>query len=105
MNGFVSQIIQCPKHDVIINMPYQDLYKKCGSATKSTPEPIEIELLKNYNEMFGHSRWQKIAQGIDLDRCNALSKKVTIKGAKNRQGAKLSKSQSLTEPLNQISVA
>ena len=38
-------------------------------------------------------------------RCNALSKKVTIKGAKNRQGAKLSKSQSLTEPLNQISVA
>jgi len=41
----------------------------------------------------------------DEFRCNALSKKVTIKGAKNRQGAKLSKSQSLTEPLNQISVA
>jgi len=42
---------------------------------------------------------------IEVVRCNALSKKVTIKGAKNRQGAKLSKSQSLTEPLNQISVA
>jgi hypothetical protein len=37
--------------------------------------------------------------------CNALSKKVTIKVAKNRQGAKPSKSQSLSEPLNQISVA
>ena len=42
---------------------------------------------------------------LDLVSCNALSKKVTIKGAKNRQGAKTSKLQSLSEPQNQISAA
>lgn len=62
---FVSEIIRQPKHDVIINMPYQDLHKKSGIAAKLNQLAVEKELVKNYDAMFGHTKWQNIARMLD----------------------------------------
>jgi len=63
--NFVSQIINQPRHDVIINMPYQDLHKKAGWINK--PDSRGRETLKHYDAMFGHNQWQSIVQQLDLD--------------------------------------
>lgn len=65
--SFVREIIYQPKHDAIINMPYQDLHKKSGIASKSLLTPEEHALLKNYDDMFGHKSWQTIARKLDTD--------------------------------------
>ncbi len=57
---FVSQIIQASRHDVIINMPYQDLHKKSGIVGKEETSAVEKELIENYNIMFGHTTWQAL---------------------------------------------
>jgi three-Cys-motif partner protein len=61
---FVSEIIRRPRHDVVINMPYQDLHKKSGMAIKSELRQAESEIVKNYDAMFGHTGWQKIVREI-----------------------------------------
>ena len=63
--SFVSEIIRHRKHDVIINMPYQDLHKKSGIVTKLNLGSAEIELVRNYDEMFGNNKWQNIARQLD----------------------------------------
>jgi len=63
--NFVRQIIRQPRHDVIINMPYQDLHKKSGIATKVHLAPTEKELIKHYDAMFGNEQWQNIARALD----------------------------------------
>lgn len=63
--NFVREIIRQPRHDVIINMPYQDLHKKSGIATKVHLAPTEKELIKHYDAMFGNERWQSIARALD----------------------------------------
>lgn len=61
---FVRTIIQPLRHDVIINMPYQDLHKKSGMAMKSDLMKAESEIISNYDAMFGHDRWQHIVRAI-----------------------------------------
>ena len=63
--SFVGKIISQPRHDVIINMPYQDLHKKAGWIDK--PDSRGRETLKHYNAMFGHSDWQEIVRQLDFD--------------------------------------
>jgi three-Cys-motif partner protein len=60
--SFVSKIIQQPRHDTIIYVPYLDLEKKSGIAAKSTITPTENELIKNYDAMFGHAKWRTIVK-------------------------------------------
>jgi three-Cys-motif partner protein len=57
--NFVGTIIRQPRHDVIINMPYQDVHKKTGSSRQ--------ELVRHHNAMFGHDHWPTITPG-DLSR-------------------------------------
>jgi three-Cys-motif partner protein len=61
---FVKEIIRQPRHDVIINMPYQDLHKKSGMALKLELRQAESEIVKNYDAMFGHTGWQSIVREI-----------------------------------------
>lgn len=63
---FVSPIITANRHDVIINMPYQDLHKKTGIAIKSVLSQEETAIVANYDRMFGHSYWQTIAWQMNL---------------------------------------
>jgi three-Cys-motif partner protein len=63
---YVRDIITQPRHDVIINMPYQDLHKKAGSVTKLHPTPAEVEILQNYDDMYGSTGWRQFAAG-DID--------------------------------------
>ena len=65
--SFVGEIIRQQRHDVIINMPYQDLHKKSGIVTKSNLTPAESEIVKNYDAMFGHGAWRNIAKELDPD--------------------------------------
>lgn len=58
----VSQIIQQDRHDVLINMPYQDLKKKSGILNKQQLSPAEISLLQNYDDMFGSTNWRTIVR-------------------------------------------
>ncbi|GEM_PF-1110499 len=60
--SFVSKIIQHPRHDTIIYVPYLDLEKKSGIVAKSTITPTENELIKNYDAMFGHTGWRTLAR-------------------------------------------
>lgn len=62
--AFVSKIIERPRHDVIINMPYQDLHKKTGMAIKSELKQAESEIVKHYDAMFGHTQWRNIVREI-----------------------------------------
>src|SRR5262249_10348534 len=52
--SYVRNIISRPKHDVIINMPYQDLHKKIGVVNKDSINTVQQLVIKNYDEMFGH---------------------------------------------------
>lgn len=74
---FVSQIIKPNRHDVIINMPYLDLHKKTGIASKGNLSPEEKSLIANYDAMFGHTRWQNIAQQL-----SQLNDTTSIQGQK-----------------------
>lgn len=61
---FINEIIRQPRHDVIINMPYQDLHKKSGMALKTELGRAESEIVKHYDAMFGHTRWRSIVREI-----------------------------------------
>ncbi len=63
---FVRQIISLQRHDVMINMIYQDLHKKIGIAEKMELSSVENKLLENYDAMFGHTRWRRVAESLDL---------------------------------------
>lgn len=63
--SFVAPIINAPKHDVIINMPYQDLHKKSGLLTKSNLTEDQITRIHDYNAMFGHDLWQDLVKDLD----------------------------------------
>jgi three-Cys-motif partner protein len=65
--GYVAEVIKCPRHDVIINMPYQDLHKKTGLAKKEARTAAEESVLENYDRMFSHQQWREIAQRLDRD--------------------------------------
>lgn len=58
----VRRIISQKKHDVLINMPYQDLHKKSGIVGKQQLSSTEVNLLRNYDEMFGNQNWHSIVQ-------------------------------------------
>lgn len=63
--GCVGKIVRQQHHDVIVNMPYRDLHKKTGLATKRELTPAQREHCKHYDRMFGSTRWQAIVQGIN----------------------------------------
>jgi len=65
--SFVGEIVRHPRHDVLINMPYQDLLKKSGIVPKQKRSSIDEKLLENYNAMFGHRLWQTIVKELDTD--------------------------------------
>ncbi len=62
---FVKDIISAPRHDVMINMPYQDLHKKTGVVTKGNDEPPLQKLVKHYDLMFGSAGWRTIVRRIE----------------------------------------
>ena len=64
LERYVDAIIRQPRHDVIINMPYQDLHKKTGYATQRDPTHAGEETARNYDAMFGHQRWRALAQRL-----------------------------------------
>jgi three-Cys-motif partner protein len=64
---FVRKIIKQRQHDVIINMPYQDLLKKTGMVSKASPLPAEIALMAHYDKMFGNADWRDIVKNFDLE--------------------------------------
>ncbi len=66
----VSRVISQEKVDTIINLPYQDLHKKTGSAAKETPHPGHIPHLQYYDAMYGNNGWRKIAQRYDRNEIN-----------------------------------
>ena len=65
--SFVQEIISRNRHDVIINMPYQDLHKKTGIAVKSILESSEAAIASNYDRMFGSREWRTIAQDLQKE--------------------------------------
>ncbi len=61
----VGEIVRQRHHDVIINMPYRDLHKKTGLATKREITPPQLEQREHYDRMFGSTRWQANVQRIN----------------------------------------
>lgn len=59
---FVQRIISQEHTDVIINLMYQDLHKKTGSAAKNHPDPRHISLLGYWDAVYGDNSWRNIAQ-------------------------------------------
>ena len=64
---YVAEVIAKPHHDVVINMPYQDLHKKTGLAKKSDRTSAEELVLANYDRMFMHRDWRDIGRRLDRD--------------------------------------
>jgi three-Cys-motif partner protein len=66
--SFVSPIVNKPRHDVMINMPYQDLHKKSGLLFRKKTKTRE-KLVKNYDEMFGpmEKEWQDIVYQLEAE--------------------------------------
>lgn len=81
---YASRIVNSPRHDVIINMPYQDLLKKTGLLKKGELSPAEQEICDHYDRMFGGQQWRAIAQNHlalgDLSAANpqALERATTL---------------------------
>ena len=67
LHNYVDAIICQPRHDVIINMPYQDLHKKTGLVVKENLSGEEKKLLKNYDLMFGNENWRNIVGRLAHD--------------------------------------
>lgn len=61
-----GKIVKCQRHDVMINMPYQDLLKKTGLTTKDNLSPGQQELCDHYDRMFGSQRWRDIVQNHQM---------------------------------------
>jgi three-Cys-motif partner protein len=65
--SFVGEIVRQQRHDVIINVPYYDLYKKAGIVPKQNQLSSDEKLLQNYDDMFGNKEWQYIVKALDTD--------------------------------------
>ncbi len=65
--NYVAEVIAKPRHDVIINMPYQDLHKKTGLARKEGRTAAEEQVLNNYDRMFLDPGWRDIGRRLDRD--------------------------------------
>jgi three-Cys-motif partner protein len=65
--AFVQEIINKRRHDVIINMPYQDLHKKTGMVSKASPTRSEISLMRHYDAMFGSNAWRDLVSNLDTE--------------------------------------
>jgi three-Cys-motif partner protein len=65
LHNYVDSIICQARHDVVINMPYQDLHKKTGLVTKEQLSEEEKKLLINFDQMFGNSSWRKIVERLE----------------------------------------
>lgn len=63
----VSRIVNQRYADVIINLPYQDLHKKTGSAAKEEPDPNHVPILEQYDAVYGNQAWRNIAQNYYSD--------------------------------------
>jgi three-Cys-motif partner protein len=63
----VSRIIQQEHTDTIINLMYQDLHKKTGSASKDKPYPKHVPLLENWDAVYGGQEWRQIAKRYDSE--------------------------------------
>ncbi len=57
-----DRIINAPRHDAIINMPYQDLLKKTGLLKKEELSPQEQKVCDHFDRMFGGQHWRSIVQ-------------------------------------------
>jgi three-Cys-motif partner protein len=57
----VARVVSAEHHDAIINLPYQDLHKKTGSAGKPDPTPAHVKHMAYYDAMYGNTEWRQIA--------------------------------------------
>ena len=64
---FVSKIVRPKRHDVMINMPYQDLHKKSGLISKLDSSDEEHKIVRNYDDMFGNTSWHKVVEELELE--------------------------------------
>lgn len=83
----VKQIINQQKHDVLINMPYQDLHKKSGILSKQRLLPAEISILNNYDQMFGSPTWRHIAKSWAMSKDSRQTQDLELQLANHYRDA------------------
>jgi three-Cys-motif partner protein len=82
----VSKVISKPRHDVLINMPYQDLHKKSGFVGKQNLSKAQESLLQNYDKMFGNTTWQRIVEDWQNSSTDQKSEELEIDLANHYRG-------------------
>jgi three-Cys-motif partner protein len=98
--SFVDRIIKQQRHDVIINMPYQDLLKKTGMVSKASPLPAEIALMSYYDKMFGNKNWREIVTNFDpADLWDWVDPEAPIATLHNLDPSKIEAARTLEEKL------
>ena len=63
---FVKKIISGERHDVMINLIYEDLVRKTGMALKNNIKPQLMQLVDYWENAYGTSIWnQNVIKGIE----------------------------------------
>lgn len=64
--NFVKKIIQCERHDVMINFIYEDLLRKTGMVLNQNLNPQLKQLVGYWKNAYGAEIWnQKVIKGIE----------------------------------------
>jgi three-Cys-motif partner protein len=63
---FVKKIVQCDRHDVMLNLIYEDLVRKTGMALNNELNSQHKQLVDYWRIAYGTSIWnQKVLKGIE----------------------------------------
>ena len=71
MQGYIDKMISAERHDVIINMMYQDLHKKTGWVGDEDQPGHGV--IVNYDLMYGDNSWQDIVRKLQQTPSGNLS--------------------------------